>query len=240
MAFNAEEYTTSYDDLPLTKFPKSEDVWGRMSDVNYSLLTLAKEYNTKLESGDYAGANQLLSDNPTLANCFFNAEKYNQLRDAVIALQRYQLKQIDNLYNTIAEKAIGVTDNPEERQKSMVAYSASKVDSLLAEVKALTEGYHKRWTVKVPASGWSAYFPFTNTVTVQDVTESMDLVVIGLSVPSETNEQQAKALVKASGMLITNETGVGNGTVTFKAYKKPATDFSVIIEGGASYGQANS
>ncbi len=91
MAYNLEEFTERHVDTPLTNFPLKEDIFDRMSDITTALLPLINDYNRYMNENDLLEANQLLASNPNLLNCFFNTEKYNRLRDAVIALERHRL-----------------------------------------------------------------------------------------------------------------------------------------------------
>lgn len=225
MAYNLEEFTEKYIDTPLTNFPVKEDIFDRMSDITSVLLPLINDYNRYLSANNLVEANQLLASNPDLLNCFFNAEKYNRLRDAIIAMQRHQLENCDTLFNTIAQKAGGINDSPEPEQASLVSYSAEKV-------KQLFDKYHTRFVVTIPASGWSNTYPYTNIVTIPGVTRNMDFQLIGLRHQNNASYSQVKLDKKNMGMLMENKTGVGDGAITFQAYKKPTADFSVVIEGG--------
>ena len=96
-------YTESYTDLPLTQFPASEDDWDRMSDVSASMVSLVQDYNKLYNDGRFSDAKKLLDNNEDLLRCFFNADKYNQLRDATIAMQRFLLNEVQNLIKEVAK-----------------------------------------------------------------------------------------------------------------------------------------
>lgn len=91
MAYNLEKFTERYADTPLTSFPVKEDSFDRMSDITSVLLPLINDYNRYLNENNLVEANQLLASSPELLGCFFNAEKYNRLRDAIIAMERHQI-----------------------------------------------------------------------------------------------------------------------------------------------------
>lgn len=138
MAYEIEKISEGNVDTPLTNFPVGEDTFPRMSDVSVTLLPLVLQYNNYYQSGQLALAQQLLATNPELDACLHNAEKWNMIRDAIIAMQRFLLNQVDSLYNEIlndAKENIGISDNPPEGKEDLVAYSASKVDSLIADVE---------------------------------------------------------------------------------------------------------
>lgn len=140
MAYEIEKVSEGNVDTPLTNFPVGIDTFPRMSDVSLTTLPLVLQYNTLYQSGNLASANQLVLDNPSLAYCMFTAKGQNELRDAVIAIEYYLLNQVDDLYNTVAQNAVGVSDNPTEEQMSVVAYSAEKVNSLIESLSTLLSG----------------------------------------------------------------------------------------------------
>lgn len=89
-----------------------------------------------------------------------------------------------------------------------------------------------RRNITLSASGWSAQYPFTQTVSVEGLTQEDDLKVIGVLIPDGTSQDQVKAINKAAGYLMSSEDSIGDGSATFHAYKKPAVDITVITEGG--------
>lgn len=134
MAYIVETITEGYEDTPLTKFPTSEDTFPRMSDVSVTLLPVVLQYNQYISSGNKTAADQLLENNPDLYNCLHDAEKWNMIRDALIAMQRFLLNKVDEFYMEVVQNAAGINDAPTEEQASTVSYSASKVDSLITDI----------------------------------------------------------------------------------------------------------
>lgn len=223
--YKIETFQETYEDLPLTNFPVSEDTFERMMDITISMYPLIKQYNEYFSQGNLSACNNLLANNPDLQKSFQNADKYNQLRDGLIAMQRFLLTEVDELYHHVAQSAIGINDNPTEDEKSTVSYSAEKVDNMFNK-------YHTMRTITIPASGWNDNFPYINTVTVEGITSETDLKVIGVYIPENATLEQIKSWNKAAGLLIENEDATTDNSVTFKAYKKPTVDFMVITEGG--------
>ncbi len=94
-----------YTDLENTRFPSQVDNFDKMVDVSLSMLSAVNQYYSKYESGDMAGANEILEGNPALKQALFNAEKFNCLRDAIIGLQRYYMSDVQNyLVNIVQPK----------------------------------------------------------------------------------------------------------------------------------------
>lgn len=84
-------------------------------------------------------------------------------------------------------------------------------------------------TVLLPAAGWSASAPYTQTVSTPGITAA-DNPVMSLHIPSGATAAQVKAWNKAFGMV---DEGISeDGQSTFKCYnKKPTVDFTVAIKG---------
>lgn len=223
--YEIDPLSNNYDDLPLTNFPVAEDTFERMMDITISMYPLIKQYNEYFSQGNLSACNNLLANNPDLQKSFQNAEKYNRLRDGLIAMQRFLLTEVDELYNHVAQSAIGINDTPEDEEKSTVSYSAEKIDKLF-------DSHHTLRYISIPASGWSENYPYINTINVDGITSETNLKVIGVYVPDGSTVDQIKSWNKAAGMLIENEDATSNGSITFKAYKKPTVNFTVITEGG--------
>ena len=221
MAFSLEDHVEKYPDTPLTNFPVTEDSIDRMSDVSNITLPLMQQFNTYIQNGSLSAANSFLADNPVLQECLFNATKFNTIRDAVIAIERFFLEDVEDLIDNVASSTVGINDNPTEEEKSLVAYSAEKVDNL-----------HKIRQITIPASGWSNSYPYLNSVSVEGLKANTDLKVVSVYLDEDATEAEVKAANKAVGYLMYNDNGIEDGIITFKAYKKPTVNFTVITEGG--------
>lgn len=83
--------------------------------------------------------------------------------------------------------------------------------------------------VTLPASGWSAAAPYTQTVPLTGITAG-DSPILVKRLPEGAKPDQAKAYNKAFGMIDDGDTG--DGTVTFWCYnKKPTIDLAVGLKG---------
>lgn len=84
-------------------------------------------------------------------------------------------------------------------------------------------------TAVLSASDWTgSETPYSQTVNVAGIVATDTPVLIKKLSGTET-DATVKAYNKAFGFIFAGETG--NGTVTFKAYKKPATDITVGLKG---------
>lgn len=108
----------------------------------------------------------------------------------------------------------------------------SEFNAALARINENIDSLHKIRQVLIPESGWSNEYPYINTVLLEGLSADANLKVIGIYLPSDASESDVKAANKALNFLIYNENGVSEGSVTFKAYKKPTIDLTVITEGG--------
>lgn len=214
-----------YVDTPLTNFPVGEDTIDRMSDITSDLMPIVIQYNQYIQSGNITEANNLLRSNPRLMSCFFNAEKWNVLRDAVIAIERFYLEEVDEAIKNAAQNAVGINDSPSPSQKPYVAYSAQKIDSLLDDLGA---GLSTR-TITVSLGNWSSYSPYTNQIYVSGV-RSTDSPVIGLYIPSGTSATEEKKLKRAAGCISYIDTTDNYITVTCIG-SKPETTFQLMVKG---------
>ena len=229
MAFLLEPISKTYDDKPLTDFPVQEDVFERMMDITIGLAPLVQQYNSYYAAGNLSGCNTLLANNPELKSCLFNAEKYNRLQDAILAMEEFLLTQVDALYNTVSQHAVGINDQPSEEEASLVAYSAEKINQLLGQLK---NHYHTARNVSIPALGWSDEYPYTNTVPLDWAKNGQDIRVVGVHIPEGSTLEEVKSWNKYAGFLMEHGDGVQDGSITFQAYKKPTVDFTVIVQGG--------
>lgn len=79
----------TYEDITKSSYPNELDPVRRYEDPSADDITLINSYQTKMLAGDLAGANKILTDNPSLETKIINAEKLNILGDELIALERY-------------------------------------------------------------------------------------------------------------------------------------------------------
>lgn len=83
--------------------------------------------------------------------------------------------------------------------------------------------------VTLPATGWSAAAPYTQTVRVAGLTAADSPMLVKV-LPDGAMPEQVKAYNKAFGMIDDGDTG--DGTVTFRCYnKKPTIDLTVGLKG---------
>lgn len=85
--------------------------------------------------------------------------------------------------------------------------------------------------VTLTAAGWSGTAaPFTQTVQVAGAREGLEPMVVSALADGAPPEVQ-KNYIKAYGILCSGTGVMGDGTATFKVYKKPAVDITIGLRG---------
>ena len=85
--------------------------------------------------------------------------------------------------------------------------------------------------VTLTVSGWTgSAAPYSQTTEVAGATEEMEAILVNALSPGANLDTQ-KAYTKAFGIISSGTAELGNGTATFKVYKKPATDCTVGLKG---------
>ncbi|MGL5434287.1 MAG: hypothetical protein ACRDBO_02650 [Lachnospiraceae bacterium] len=148
-----------YEDTPLSSFPAAEDNWARMSNLSVGLLSVAKQYSDLYNNGNIDSANALLERYPDLKLALFTPDRWNQIRDAIIALERFFLEDVESMITEVAQNAVGINDAAEGSDASTNAYSAAKVNALISEVRPIT----------LTVSGWSSTAPYTQRINLADI-----------------------------------------------------------------------
>ena len=94
--------STLYPDLDFTNYPGELDNIQLKSNITNSTdAQLVAQIQASIIAGDFSNASAILNANPQLNGKIFNANDYNQMRDALLALERFYKNDI---YNYISEK----------------------------------------------------------------------------------------------------------------------------------------
>lgn len=80
--------STTYPSLTETVFPDKIDTMARMRDVSDSDLSKISTYQDYIADGNLEAAAAMVSGDSDFAKTVFNAEKFNQLSDAILALEQ--------------------------------------------------------------------------------------------------------------------------------------------------------
>jgi len=98
-----------------------------MSDISGNLFNAAKSYSNAIAQGDAFRAQNILQQYPELLNTMFTADKYNWMRDAIIATQRYYTSDVQDMITELAQHSIGIDDNNTTGSPDVNGYSISKI-----------------------------------------------------------------------------------------------------------------
>lgn len=94
--------STLYPDLDFTNYPgELDDISLKSNITNATDAQLVQQIQTAILAGDFANAAAIINVNPQLNGKIFNANDYNQMRDAILALERFYKNDI---YNYISQK----------------------------------------------------------------------------------------------------------------------------------------
>lgn len=85
--------------------------------------------------------------------------------------------------------------------------------------------------VTLTAASWTgSAAPYTQTVEVEGATEEIEAILVS-ALASGADLDTQKAYAKAFGIISSGTAELGDGTATFRVYKKPATDCTVGLKG---------
>lgn len=209
-----------YTDLTHTLFPTVPDDSADhpyMQDAvsSQSLLAAATSYNAAINDGNAYLAQQILDANEELQRCLFNAEKYNWMRDAIIACQRYYVNDVETYITALAANTIGIDDTNSQGSPGTNGYSITKINSLVSGTSS---------NITLDSSSWSGdSAPYTYTINLAGVTTTN---MVDVSLSSNATLAQAKAWAKTMVMNATQSTG----QVVLKAYgKKPSINIPITV-----------
>lgn len=89
-----------YNDLALTNFPNTPDSFVSMLNMLASDGTLVTQYQTAMKNGDTATAQTILASIPNASQKIITAEKLNKYSDAIVALERFWVTDIEPYIDT--------------------------------------------------------------------------------------------------------------------------------------------
>lgn len=120
----------SYKDLEFTNFPAKIDSWEDSEDVSSDYLDAANNYKAALAKGNYATAKNILLSTPKLKNMLIGAKDINELKHAVMAIERLYTEDVKSLITDYSSEV------KENTQKATTAASSAMSSKTVAEEKA--------------------------------------------------------------------------------------------------------
>ena len=120
----------------------------------------------------------------------------------------------------------GIADETDYTQEGD-AFGANDINATNSAVNQLNHTTE----VTLTAAGWTgSAAPYVQTVNVAGATEGQEAILVSALADGASADTQ-KAYAKAFGIISQGTGTLGNGTATFKVYKKPATDCKVGLKG---------
>lgn len=210
-----------YEDTPLSNFPAAEDNWARMSNLSVALLAVAKQYSDLYSTGNNDSANALLNQHPDLKQALFTPDRWNQLRDAIIALERFFLEDVEDMITDLAQSTIGINDNVDGEEASTNSYSAAKINELVGQFYAVRP-------ITLTVAGWQGAGPYTQRIDLADVKSSHSpLVYIDDAQTKAERKVQLKQLNKHVDRVHSYD-----GYLLFECTSSvPTVDLKLVVKG---------
>ncbi len=141
-------------------------------------------------------------------------------------------KKANSTGGDISSTTIKTLDPVVEKFPVPVAGESAKV--FLGKIKKFIEDFNavrKVQEITLTAAGWTgSATPYTQTVTVTGATADMEAMVVSALADGATEAVQ-KAYSNAFGIVTSGTASLGNGSATFKVYKKPVTDIKIGLKG---------
>lgn len=126
--------------------------------------------------------------------------------------------------NTDAQGKSEILDVTEYAQEGDI-FGPEDINAITGEINRMT----REVELTLPASGWSAAAPYTQTVAVEGLTAGDNPILVKV-IPAGATPEQVKAYNKAFGMIDDGDTA--DGQATFRCFnKKPAVDMTVGLKG---------
>lgn len=96
-----------YGDLTHTNLPDNVDAITSFQDVSTTTKPYVDQYLQYVSAGDTTNAAAIIANHPEIKDCLINAERLNKLRDALLALERMFVSDIEsyviNVVNDMGE-----------------------------------------------------------------------------------------------------------------------------------------
>lgn len=117
------ETNTVYPDLLESIFPLEIDNFDRYAALNLDSLLLMKQYYAYLEKDNIVAANDLLEKNPVLNRYAITEKSMNQLRDAIIAIERFYFSDVQNYLVNIVKYRKAYDGSVKYQKYDVVTYA---------------------------------------------------------------------------------------------------------------------
>lgn len=115
--------SNTYPDLNMTKFPDAFDDWDRYIDVTLTTLSAVTQYQNYTAQGNFEAANAVVRDNPLIKRIIINAESFNKLQDAIIAIEQFYFSDVQAYIQNLVQYKENYQPSTKYPKYSVVTYS---------------------------------------------------------------------------------------------------------------------
>lgn len=197
----------SYPEYSHSSFPEEICDLPGMQDVSATLRPVIEQYNEAWINNDVDAMAAIKEKYPNLTKSLFNADKFNALLDGVKATQKFFKEDVNAMIQDVAQKTVGINDNPPEDQKKLNSYSAEKTDFLT--------GVSIASNLSIPVTAWSSDLIYTFNSEKIEVNDKVNVYFC-----SDSMVAAAKAFI-----VVKDNTGAGN--LVLQASKLPKNTLNI-------------
>ena len=112
-----------------TNYPDSVDTFSKIVDVTIGTLPYAILYQNYFQKGDLESASQVLTEHPELEKCLMNADKFNNLIDAI--------KAIETDHNS-TKSTLNIVSNQTTNNTSDISHLTTNVNAITNNISSLS------------------------------------------------------------------------------------------------------
>lgn len=222
-----------------TNFPSSlDDVkeHGLMQDIDADLVSTYKTYESQVASGQSQAAYETAYksvNGKRLADSLFNADKYNWLRDSILAMQEFFLNKFDAYIDSKTQAQIGTTTDENDSNSGSAAYTVDKMNEILFdEIYVPLSAWNwsqvnttKMYKQQVAVSGVKANRKYVRYPLLTKLYNTDSGYFYDASLTADQVKQYNKQYSKLANGVVDSD-----GIATFYAYKQPTETIGIILK----------
>lgn len=239
MASSVLNNVTKNESFYNTNFPNSLDdvkTHGLMQDIDADLVATYKLYENQVAAGQSQAAYETAYksvNGKRLADSLFNADRYNWLRDSILAMQEFFLNKFDAYIDSKTQSEIGTTTDEDDNNSGSAAYTVDKVNEMLfgeIYVPLLASNWSQVNTTKmykqqVAVSGVKASRQYVRYPLLTKLYNTDNGYFYDATLTADQVKQYNKQYSKIANGVVDSD-----GIATFYAFKKPSDTIGIILK----------